>query len=277
MSDDWQSRIPPVVMVNEQFASTVAWAPLCEVPEKDFGPLANYLEAECGWRRSGASPLSLEKQLACSASRIRVRVDFRKRTIMLDGSVSKSIPEEGAKAEREALKRKLEKDVTRTQVEIQRDLNAALEEITTDIESADRYAICVDWKSVLGTHPTEKASEIGVRCGWAVSGENGRVLEKPLGEDGRLKLDLARKIAMIEAARRKRIYVKDRAARKESLDEQIFDTVEKLKDSALEELGTLKQQIYKEVLLEFARSKGECKVKETQNGDETLITIEVMQ
>ncbi len=277
MSETKRANIPPVVYViniTENFEKQIVWDHWENLIEECVSQFVKFLTTNSGWSLDSVNPNILKKQIRSTELTFAVHLDLANKQIKIHGQTQSRVKDSEEKKERQRQQKLLERSVLEAEVDIQEELYQAFKSTTVEIESGDYFSIQVEWESIMGQQPGLYVKDILQTKGWEAQGESG-VYVKSLENNSQVKLDLNKQEAIIQSSRSQFVSVLDKSTKTRELQKQVYDDVENVKDDAMLELNTLKQNIYKEILMDFARSKGDVSVSSQETDSEYHLVIEI--
>lgn len=279
MSHNRKAPIPKVVYVDiqESFEKICIW--------QYWGKLNPNLKLQLkeqllslGWTQKGADKHILVREFKSGALTILGQANLDTHDITMKGNLSKSVRSENARKETKQGKKDLERAVMECEITMLQELNRAFDALEVEISSFDRFNLRVEWQSIVGENPGDFLPRLLRDSGFREESQEPGVYIKPVGESRegcQLRMDIDRMEAVIQIAREKTVYLKDEDSQKSRIQKELFDEIEEIKDRALLDLNCLKQQVYKEALMEYARSRGDVSVTTDETGDQFHIVIEI--
>lgn len=279
MSNNRTTHIPTVVYVNiqESFEKICIWQYWDKLNPNLKQQLKEQLIA-LGWKQKGADKHILVKKFSAGTITIHARVNLETHEITMKGNFSKSVQDINAGKERKQGKKDLERAVMECEITMLQELNQAFNALEVEISTFDHFNLRVEWQSIVGENPGDFLPRLLRDSGFQEESQEPGVYVKPISESRQgcqLRMDLNRMEAVICIARAKTIYLKDEESQKNRLQKELFDDIEQIKDRALLDLNCLKQQVYKEALMEYARSRGDVSVTSDETGDRFHMVIEI--
>ncbi len=277
MSQTRTARIPPVVYVDvsENFEKAVVWDRWGGLIEEGVQPFIGHLTRERGWTMAAGPKGRLNKRMEVDGLTLTAELDVNEKRILLRGSSSSRVIQGGEASERRRVQTLLERTVLEAEVGVQEDLHQALESAVVGIESSDHYCMPLEWENIMGRSPDLYMTNLFEPMGWSAQDDAPDVYVKPLGDNSRVRLDLREQSALIQSSRQTRVGMLEKNARSRELQQQMYDEIERVKDQALVELNGLKQGVYKEILMDFAKSRGHVSVSTREDEKEYNMVIEI--
>lgn len=281
MSHHRSTYIPRVVYVTiaEKFQKVCIWRKWDKLNPQLKIQLVDQLVA-LRWQQQKSNKFVLVRKFSRGDSKVSAEINLETEEITLKGDFSKRVNSESSRAERKKGKLNLERFVQDSEIQLSNELNQAYDELKIEISKFDQFNLSLEWQSIVGEKPGDYLPALLHDSGWTEkTGEPG-IFTKNAGANNSgciLIMDLNQLEAVIQISRKKTVYLKDEDERNLQLQKELFDEIDQKKDLALLEFNRLKQNVYREALMDFARSRGNVNVISGETGDEFHMVIEITQ